>query len=53
MKTYLMFFTVSWSRHTPQSQVISDYNLHLQSAGAEMLLQLTAAIREKAWTESQ
>lgn len=49
MKTRLMFFTVSCSRQTPQSEVISeDYNLRLQSAGAGMLLQLTATIREKA-----
>jgi len=35
MKTCLMFFTVSRSRQTPQSEVISEnYNLHLQSAGA-------------------
>lgn len=54
MKTCLMFFTVSWSRQTPQSEVVSEnYNLRLQSAGAEMLLQLTAAIRGKAWAEWQ
>lgn len=55
MKMCVMFSTISWSRKTPQSEVISEnYNVcSLQSAGAEMLLQLTAAIREKAWTEWQ
>lgn len=52
MKTCLMFFTVSWSGQTAQSEVESgNYNLWEQAAQAGMLPELTAAMRENTWAE--